>query len=39
MKYRKRMSRRRSKKSFSKGLGSRRANYDSGYIHRGGMRF
>ena len=39
MKYRKRMSKRRSKRSFRKGLKSRRHNYDSGFVKRGGMRF
>ena len=39
MKFRKKMSKRRSKKSFRKGLKSRGANYQSGYVKRGGMRF
>ena len=39
MKYRKRMSRKKSKRSFRKGLKSRGANYQSGYVKRGGMRF
>ena len=39
MKFRKRMSKRKSKRSFRKGLKSRGANYNSGYVKRGGMRF
>lgn len=39
MAYRKKMSRRRSRSSFRKGLRSRKKNYDSGYVKRGGMRF
>ena len=39
MAFRKKMSKRRSKKNFRRGLKSRRKNYDSGYVKRGGMRF
>ena len=39
MAYRKRMSRRQNKKSFRKGMKSRKKNYDSGFVKRGGMRF
>lgn len=39
MKYRKRMSKRKSRKTFRKGLKSRGANYQSGFVKRGGMRF
>lgn len=39
MKYRKRMSKRGNRRSFKKGLGVKRKNYQSGYVKRGGMRF
>ena len=39
MAYRKRMSRGRNRKNFRRGLKSRKKNYSSGYVKRGGMRF
>ena len=39
MKFRKKMSKRRSRKSFRKGLKTKSTNYNSGYTKRGGMRF
>ena len=39
MSYRKKISRRKNRKNFRKGLKSRRKNYSNGYLKRGGMRF
>ena len=39
MKYRKKMSRKGSRRSFRKGLKTRGKNYNSGFVKRGGMRF
>lgn len=38
MAYRKKMSFRQNKKSFKKGLKSKRKNYHSGFAKRGGIR-
>lgn len=39
MAYRKRMSKRHSRKSFKRGLKTRSKNFNSGFVKRGGMRF
>lgn len=39
MKYRSKMTRKSNRRSFRKGLRTRKRNYDSGYVKRGGMRF